>query len=149
MIDRVDQDDSGHIVVMDYKSSKSTFYRNHPAWIKNKEFQLLFYLKAVESGWTKLSKTIVDGAFYYFIKNWERDTGISKASSPGNLFELEDGHKNNIGDEAYTALMDEFEKVILDYQSNMASGIYQANPKDPKECPKCEWKSLCRAPHLN
>lgn len=95
-IDRVDKNDKGECVVIDYKFSKSGDHRQSGSWIENDEVQLMLYAMALEAGLIKKDKEnntdphfvkhSVLGAIYFFVNPLKRDTGFLMKGHSGDLF---------------------------------------------------------------
>lgn len=146
-IDRIDEDHSGRKVVIDYKITAGS-YQHSTSWIEKNELQLGFYMLALEEGWiADIPASEVVGAFYFILKNMNRDKGLKVIEAAGTLFTM-DGKKNDLTLEAKTALLLEVKKVIGEAIRDIQSGRIDPEPLKPEDCPQCSWRKLCRAPHL-
>lgn len=146
-VDRIDKDDQGHGVILDYKSSDMS-HRNFGSWIKNNSFQLALYSIILESGFTELEIDQVIGAFYFSAKTLQRDKGFRVGEKCGVLF----GEKRNrsaLSEESKQSLFLEINGIIADSVDKMLDGRFPAEPEDISICGKCPWDNICRAPHLN
>ncbi len=151
-IDRVDQNAKGQYVVLDYKTSGGDL-RNHNSWFENNELQLLFYSYCIENGLTELPPGPVVGAFYFTMNEIRREKGFrdisSLSESSGRLFdEAPRGGSHltrNELDELYKKLREKIGEAV----GQMKNGNFVPNPRDFKICEECNWRTLCRAPHLN
>lgn len=148
-IDRVDQDQSGHLAIMDYKSSMSSVAQ-FGSWLKKNQIQLLLYAMAVENGLTSLEPRPVVAALYYSVRPLNRDYGFLVEGVEQGLYEIPDKRKRNrISPEEKERLFAEGENLVRTAVGQMLEGRFEPNPRDKKDCLDCQWSALCRAPHLN
>jgi hypothetical protein len=147
-IDRVDGSSTGQYVVIDYKSSTSGL-TNYDRWLESAQYQLLLYTHAIESGWTSLPKGKVVGAVYYDIKALERELGFLHRHHDGQLFTVPTRGAVLLDDETLSKLRQDFLFHLEKATSAIRTGIFPTNPMDPLlDCDVCDWRTLCRAPHL-
>lgn len=146
-IDRLDINAEGQAVLIDYKSS--TAGKAGPrSWLANNDLQLLFYIWALRSGGVSDFRGEIVGAFYYDLKKFDRSKGLHLRQESTLLASLV--RKNaGISPEELEEFMLEFEKKIDQTLFRMNQGCYQPEPEDQKDCQKCRWNQICRAPHLN
>lgn len=146
-IDRLDTNDQGQAVVIDYKSSAAG--KTGPkSWLVNNELQMLFYIWALRAGAVAGLGGEVLGAFYYDLKKLDRSKGFQLREESTILPAL--ARKNSgTSREELEALMSEFQGQIDHTLVRMRQGNYRPEPEDEKECLKCRWSQICRAPHLN
>lgn len=148
-IDRVDADEFGNLVILDYKSSISSASQ-YGQWIQKNQIQLLLYAMAIEGGLTNLGKKPVLGAFYYSMRPLNRDQGFKVECADQGLYDLDDKRKKNrISFEEKENLFSQGRGLIQKVISQIHSGEYEPHPRDPKDCTNCRWSQICRAPHLN
>ncbi len=147
-IDRVDRNDRGQVVVVDYKS-QDKFQTNYRSWLDNDQLQLGLYSMAFEKGLTKKDPAEVIGAFYYSAKTLAREKGFRMEEHVGSLFSENKRNRSHINKEAKQELFDHLNEKIGKVVQAMKQGFFSAEPKDQKTCPTCAWKKLCRAKHLN
>lgn len=144
-VDRVDIDSEGHAVLIDYKFS-SQAKSNYGSWVTKRELQLALYAMALEKGLLGTPLEVV-GAIYYSIKDLNREKGFL-LSGETSLFDLNTRKRNHGNqtdkDELFKHIQETTKKIL----SDMRDGIYFAKPSDTKECDRCKWGELCRAPHL-
>ncbi|MEZ0391756.1 MAG: PD-(D/E)XK nuclease family protein [Pseudobdellovibrionaceae bacterium] len=147
-IDRLDHDQQGRLVLIDYKLTAGD-YKNHSKWIENNQLQLALYMLALEEGVIpELEAQDVVGAFYYVLKNMNRDRGLKVEEGAGSLFHL-DKKKNRINEAKKMELLQTVKAVVQEVVFKIKSGDFNANPLEPEKCGECNWKNLCKAPHLN
>jgi CRISPR/Cas system-associated exonuclease Cas4 (RecB family) len=147
-IDRIDRDDLGNLVVIDYKGTPGD-HKNFNNWLEKNQIQLALYMLAIESNAiSDFSSQEVIGAFYYILKTMNRDKGLKLEEKAGTLFDL-DRKKNRISLDKKTQLLKDVMIYVLETVDAIANGIIDPVPLDPKDCATCHWRSLCRAPHLN
>jgi RecB family exonuclease len=146
-IDRIDSDGSGHLVLLDYKSSAGSLTASS-SWIKNHELQLLFYMFAVEKSLVEDIQGEVLGLFYYLFKTFDRK-GFRIEDQAGILYpasKRKDKFGNVDGKEKY---LSEFSQILMGTLEKIREGACAPVPSDTKICASCEWRRQCRAPHLN
>ncbi len=147
-IDRIDRDQQGHLAVIDYKVSPGD-HKNYTSWLKNNQIQLGLYMLAIESqALPQFPHNEVVGAFYYVLKNMNRDKGLKVKEMAGSLFEL-DRKKNALSLEEKKKLLSDIAQYVAETVQFISEGKIDPLPLDPKDCVTCQWRSLCRAPHLN
>lgn len=146
-IDRVDGDDSNHLVIIDYKSSTGGISA-HGSWLKNQELQLLFYMWVIEKGLIEELGGEVIGLFYYVFRNFERK-GFKIEDLAGGLYPASKRKDKNATFEAKEKYLTEFSQILMSTLDRIKKGESHARPSDFKTCIACEWRRQCRAPHLN
>lgn len=146
-IDRVDTDESGHLVVVDYKSSSGGISA-HASWLKNRELQLLFYMWTLEKNLVEDIQGEVIGLFYFVFRNFERK-GFKIEDLAGSLYPASKRKDKNATYEAKERYLAEFSSLLMGTLDRIKAGECQAKPADFKTCTTCEWRRQCRAPHLN
>jgi ATP-dependent helicase/nuclease subunit B len=154
-IDRVDRDDQRNLVIYDYKSSQTSTH-NHKAWIKKNKIQLLLYAMAVEGGLAEFGSHPVQAALYYSARPLNRDRGFKTEDVPQNLYDVSNKRQQSrISPGARDELFAGARELVATALAGIRSGQFQPRPRDEARChgtngkPKCKWRSLCRAPHLN
>lgn len=146
-IDRIDTDDSGHLVVVDYKSSSGGISA-HGSWLKNRELQLLFYMWTLEKNLVEEIQGEVIGLFYFVFRNFERK-GFKIEDLAGSLYPASKRKDKNANYEAKERYLTEFSSLLMGTLDRIKAGECRAKPADFKTCTSCEWRRQCRAPHLN
>jgi len=145
-IDRIDSDDSNHLVVIDYKSSLQTKH-TLGRWISERNLQLLLYAWVIEKEWIPEIKGSVSGLFYLSVKNFQRK-GFRDNDSIINLYPPVGQNKKANTAEAKHDLLNQFDQIFTEAALQIQAGDFKPLPMDKKSCPHCEYKKLCRAPHL-
>ena len=143
--DRFDLINDNSFVLFDYKSAKSAGTHMAKSWLKYNEYQLLIYSLCIEQAYGYKSL----GALYYFYKNYEHHVGYileqdfeyKKSLSLKKNSVITEVDLLNVKTDFLNELKNLFERLEL---SN-----FKTSPVDEKECQTCDWRKLCRAPHLN
>jgi ATP-dependent helicase/nuclease subunit B len=146
-IDRVDISEKNELVVIDYKLTGNQLKGAHQ-WIENGSLQMLFYIYALENGWAKGIEGEVVAAFYFVIKNFSRETGFELDQEIPGFFKNTKKRNQKFSVEKKIGLISEFEGVVKSLTGRLQSGEMNPQPADEKLCDKCDWRRLCRAPHL-
>jgi RecB family exonuclease len=147
-IDRIDEDQQSRLVLIDYKLSPGD-YKNHSKWLEKNQLQLALYMLALEEDVIAgLETKEVIGAFYYVLKNMDRNRGLKVDQAAGTLFDL-DKKANRISEEKKAELLQAVKGIIQDVIGKIQEGRFNPAPLEPEKCGECSWKNLCRAPHLN
>ncbi len=158
-IDRVDQMGDGRLILIDYKNRASA--QNFPSWTKNNFWQPLVYAYAVEKGWIKgwddpsaippeSSASKLAGIFIYDVKDRSKGTGLRLREGNSDIFDFgthaaHKGQSREDLDRAFSLL----EATIDTVNHRLATGAFLPEPADvKKECERCNWRTSCRAPHL-
>jgi RecB family exonuclease len=148
-IDRVDIDESGNVVIYDYKSSAASAAQ-FGSWLKNNKIQLLLYAMAIEQGLGEIGAHPVLAALYYVARPLGKDSGFKIEEIPQGLYDATDKRKRNRVTEAVRVeLFNEAKERILLAVKGIREGRFAPQPREHKKCIDCKWSSLCRAPHLN
>lgn len=129
-------------VIYDYKRSKSSQTSYGVNWIKEKEYQLLLYLEALSTQF----QLDDHAAYYFFYKNMNIGVGLSKE----NFEEVIHAPKNKsvVSKEEYLEIRIQFKKYMSEVISQLAIKNMTARPFRKEICADCEWREICRAPHL-
>jgi len=146
-IDRIDMDGSSHYAVVDYKRSGKPSHLTGA--LERGEFQLWLYSWIVEEGKTDLNAGEVEGAFYYSLKDMERKKGFRLKDALGELFSLEEKSRNLLSREEKQKHYTKLKGLIAEIIQKMHNGDFNPEPKDKKDCVQCDWRTVCRAPHLS
>lgn len=144
-IDRVDKDDRGNYVIIDYKSSAAQA-RHFRSWVSNDSLQLALYSQALESGCTKLEPGAVEAALYYVAKDLRRDKGFVLE---GESHLVESSRHNKLNESQKNELFKQVNELVFETVQGIERGCISPQPKNVKTCESCRWKWICRAPHLN
>lgn len=145
-IDRYDKHrEKQYLVIYDYKSS-SAQTKNYGVWLENKQIQLLLYIMCLELYQTQAE--MVKGALYYQTKELKYNKGLIKKDIAIADFGFNSRNKCLIEDEVLENLKSEFMKIVKDSIEMIQRGEFKALPFDTEICTNCNWRTLCRAPHL-
>lgn len=147
-IDRVDVDQKEFAcVIVDYKFDSSSKF-NHNKWLEENELQLVLYSMAVEKG--ALGKQLdVLGAVYYGFKKIDREKGFLTLEADGYMYNVSPQRAHKITHEQKLELYTRAQEAVKTTLQSMKAGDYNPNPSDVTLCKTCNWRNLCRAPHLN
>ena len=150
-IDRMDTFDDHSAIIYDYKRSKTAETNYGINWIDKKEYQMLFYIMAVDFSFSQTHFLQDKGAFYFYYKKFLIHEGVIDESSLNNInieAALAPTKTARITSEAYQNLKLDFKNIIDDIENKIHSGIFSPIPYKTDICSKCDWNTLCRAPHL-
>lgn len=146
-MDRVDRDTQGRYALIDYKASLGG--RNWKSWLDGHEIQLALYSMLLEEGLGGLDSGRVVAANYYVIKKSDRRKGFHLKDDTSELYSSQDRHMNFILEEDKQELFLKLREKINQAVKAILSGKLNPQPEDLSLCPACNWRRLCRAPHLN
>jgi len=147
-IDRVDVDSAGRYALIDYKASAANV-RNWASWLQAHDLQMPLYAMLLESGLTAHPASPVAAANFYVVKDRERRKGYHVKEESAELYSLEDKHRNWITPEQKQQLFLELREQIQGALQRMMQGDFNPRPETTRTCETCNWRTLCRAPHLN
>ncbi len=109
---------------------------------------MLFYIHALENGWAKGIEGNVVAAFYFVVKNFSRETGFEIDQEVPGFFKNTKKRNQKLSEEKKKELLNNFENLVQSLTERLQNGEITPIPTDEKFCIKCEWRRLCRAPHL-
>ncbi len=157
--DRVDVNSRRQAVLIDYKD-RSSQLTNIKSWKAQGQFQLALYSQALKAGLAQLDekdenginrKLKIDdviGAFYYSLRNLNRNRGFGKSDSEAGGFLPLDLQKNALTtSEALETHFAELGAEIGQALEKLKQGDFTPYPRDgkiEKICMECAWKRLCR-----
>ncbi len=147
-IDRVDTDDQGHAVVIDYKSSKGVNVVHHGKWLEKNVLQLLLYAMAVENGLSPAGPLEVIGALYFVVRDLTREHGFMLQEYNGLLFDTRSRMAHGMSADQKRELFDKAREKLRGVYSEIKKGVMHPHAFDESDCRVCQWRSVCRAPHL-
>lgn len=142
-IDRIDSDGKS-LVLLDYKSS-SYKTNSWSKWLSENELQLAIYTWVLEEF---LFQQDVVAAFYYVLKNMDRSTGFKLKDIDCQLYDVQ-RKKSQISKEEKAQLMSSLKSLIEQSLQQIKQGNFTPDPSDSEICNDCQWRKLCRAPHLS
>ena len=148
-IDRIDLI-SSQILIIDYKASdKSSKVISHWAGSGSSlpDCQMPLYLQAVSAGLADAPKKQISGAVYLSYKNFQSKGFILKDSEFKRLNTI--SKRSEYDEEKKNKILEKVNSIIQKYILLIQEGRFPANPLNKKDCPKCYWRTICRAPHLN
>lgn len=147
-IDRIDVDQKEQsCVVVDYKFDSSSKF-NHNKWIDENELQLALYAMAIEKG--ALNKNFeVLGAVYYGFKKIDREKGFLVQEADGYMYSVGNRKSHKITLDKKVELYGKAQELVKLTLMGMKAGDYNPKPTEVSICKKCNWRNLCRAPHLS
>lgn len=148
-IDRLDGDGKTRAVVIDYKSGMTARSLNDR--IENdRDFQMVLYALAIEQGGSlEIAAKEVVAAVYYYFQSLDREQGLRVTEKATGLVPIADRKRSNVSEEHKK---DNFKNLATEIQTvtgKLKLGEFPPKPHDPVVCHDCEWRKLCRAPHLN
>lgn len=148
VIDRIDTDHLGNIVVYDYKN-KTKDFPGPKGLINSPDLQIWIYVWLIEKkkALPNLPGSVV-AAFYYNTQTMEREKGFRLKDADQHLYELKDRRHDKMTFEERDSYLGLVEKKVLDAISGIQSQEFNPKPADEKDCSFCSWKFLCHAPHL-
>ena len=132
-------------VLFDYKSSKNAGTHMAESWLKYNEYQLLLYSLCVEKAYGYKAL----GALYYFYKNYEHNVGYVLEKDFDYKKSLTLKKNTLISEEDLSVVKTDFLNHLKILFDRLAQNDFKTSPVDEKECQTCDWRKLCRAPHLN
>lgn len=148
VVDRVDEDSQGRVVLYDYKLSAGQLAQGS-SWLEKNQLQLLLYAAAIEQGLSSLERRSVVGAFYVSLSPPDRTKGL-RLIDGGEEFYLTSGRgRNMIDSKELSELYARVGEKMNDVCSGLKQGMFIPRPNDLRICGECRWKVTCRAPHTN
>jgi len=156
-------------VVIDYKSSTpAASFKN---WVRDKHWQLLVYVLALEGGLIELENLQVReadaatsdvktrrpppgtkfravGAYYHDGKSMKRSGGLRLEDEASDLFDFTQNSRTKQRREELDQALGELRAEILRVAEILRDGkFFPLREADPA-CDHCGWRTACRAPHL-
>ena len=144
-IDRIDSNNQFYQII-DYKSSLPTG-SSAPYWETQENFQMAFYIQALEFGLTDLPPLSVKSALYLNYKNFNSQ-GLA-IKEPAYIQLLGSPKKRSlISEEKKKSILQNVNRKTNTFILNIHKGKFQTQPKTKNLCIKCRWRNICRASHL-
>lgn len=145
-LDRIDTHKTKkYSIVYDYKSSTYQV-SNFGSWITDQQFQMLLYMMALELEFKDESS--IKGALYYQYKTFDLKKGLIEEDVGVSDFAFTKRNKSLINEQKKTELKEKFVIAITDVLKRLSANEFGVTPTDLEICKKCDWRKLCRAPHL-
>lgn len=145
-IDRVDTHKTKkYSVIYDYKSSGYQV-SNYNTWLSEHQYQMLLYIIAAQLCFQ--NDAPIAGALYYQFKNFDIKKGLIAEDIAISDFGLSKRNKSLIADDKLLDLKHEFIKNISEVLKSLSEFNFSNAPQDFETCKNCDWRKLCRAPHL-
>ncbi|MFP5518520.1 MAG: PD-(D/E)XK nuclease family protein [Bdellovibrionia bacterium] len=144
-IDRVDSD-GNYLAIIDYKSSVASA-PPVTSWIKQRKLQMLLYLWAFEANEDLSAGQEVVALFYYIFKNFSLK-GYQANEVAGTLFgpPKKKSKENTLAHKI--DLLADFKKLLDEAMIRIQVGDFAPKPLKEETCKTCQWRQICRAPHL-
>lgn len=148
-VDRIDKDKEGRLGVIDYKTTKGSIL-TLPSWAKDGQFQMPLYTVALEQGLSaEVAPAPVVAASYIFLKEKKRGSGFILNDVPHEVgAPSSKSSKENVTKEKQLEYFNEIFNQIKSVLEGISRGHFPPLPRDFKICDKCNWRTVCRAPHL-
>ncbi len=145
-IDRIDGVNGQALALLDYKTSSSSA-QSVDKWVRDNKLQMGFYSWVVDQSFVEsLSGKVLAGTFFG-LKNLDRQRGFQTSEGSGILFE--EASPKDFSRAQVEDLWKEIIQTVEQATLRIIEGEYQPAPRDEGFCDRCEWRGLCRAPHLN
>tara|TARA_B100001248_G_scaffold240180_1_gene205952 strand:+ start:7868 stop:10477 length:2610 start_codon:yes stop_codon:yes gene_type:complete len=141
-IDRMDEDQGQRIILIDYKSGTS--YKNANSWLKEGSIQLAIYSLFVQD----VMKKNVVGGIYFSLKSLDRETGFMQLALDNSLSPSKSRKSFYISEQEQQDILDQVRGVLKQSLEGIQRGEFMPKPLKEDFCDKCNWRDLCRAPHL-
>jgi ATP-dependent helicase/nuclease subunit B len=147
-VDRIETDGEGHFAIVDYKSSAVA--GSIDKLIEQGKLQLFLYALALEAGGVEnLEAGEVLAAVYFDTKKMDRRAGFRCVDNSKNLLSVEDSKQNRLSAEKKISVLESAKARIGEMVTLISEQQFDPKPRDNKDCNTCDWRGLCRAPHLN
>lgn len=150
-IDRIDKDDSGHLAVYDYKTSKPSDFKSFEKWPESFQIQMPLYALGLECGLSEqYPQASVVMASYIFLRDGARGSGyVLQGIQHGYDGAVSSARsKQNVSLETKEAVFSQLKVQLKDMIRDIENGVFAPVPLDKLDCPTCHWRKMCRAPHL-
>ncbi len=150
-IDRIDSDGTSYMV-LDYKGTLSG--KNiAPNWSNKKEYQMAIYIQALEKGLVgDMPALPVKVALFLSYKDFTYK-GLVVHTAVQDLDKAFGGLSKKTKSlvsqqQKYDILQDTCQQINTTI-FQIQEGDFTPSPQEFKTCDKCQWRKICRAPHLN
>lgn len=150
-IDRIDtHKQKKYAVVYDYKSSAFQV-SNYGSWLADLQFQMMLYMLALEVTDATVMPTEVNpvkAALYYQYKSFDLTKGIVDQELAISDFGLTKRNKSLIDADELQSFKEQFVMKLSEVLKQLDQYVFNTVPADAETCQMCDWRKLCRAPHL-
>lgn len=147
-IDRVEKGPRGEWAIVDYKSSITPVAAK--SWIENNKLQLLLYRWALENKaiaeFGAGESVNVIAALYWNLRKMDRTKGL-RIRGVGEDW-LGPTSRSALSVEDDRALRGSVDELLKDTKEVLRQGDWSPKPRQVKLCEECDWRTMCRAPHL-
>jgi hypothetical protein len=90
----------------------------------------------------------IKGTLYYQYKNFDLSQGLLDENVALEDMGLSRRNKSLIDPESRQALLEGFTELLADCLGQLRNQTFRVEPYDRKICDHCDWRKICRAPHL-
>lgn len=147
-VDRIDEAEGESYLIIDYKSGASSI-KSFSKALTEGALQLPIYTMAFDKSFNTQSseaKNVISSQFYN-LKNFKRDQGFLLKDSDGIYFKV-GSKKYGYTQSEKNNFLNQIQEEIIKKVDKLKSGLIEPDPIDPQLCTHCNWRTLCRAPHL-
>ncbi len=110
---------------------------------------MALYAMLLEAGLAGHEAAPVACANYFVVRESDRRKGFHVKDVTAELYSADDKHRNWIESEQKDRMFEELRVAIQTTLRGILNGEFNPAPENVKDCERCSWRSLCRAPHLN
>ncbi|MCX7977674.1 MAG: PD-(D/E)XK nuclease family protein [Bdellovibrionaceae bacterium] len=146
-VDRIEGLGQDYFLVLDYKNKRGSHLQAARKWLSLDSFQLYFYIQAVEKGAIADLSGQCLGAVYLFLSDRCRSVGLQILPEIEGKWET--AKSSAMTKEEKENLFSQVSSQIAELSQKILRGEMAPSPKEESICEKCEWRKLCRAPHLH
>jgi RecB family exonuclease len=146
-IDRIESDGEGHYAIVDYKSSAVS--GSLDKLLEQGKLQLFLYALALEAGGIEsLPAGEVIASVYFDTKKMDRRDGYRCTEESHQLIDVADAKKNRVSLAQKQELLKRAQARIAEMVELILNEQFAPVPAETSTCKTCDWRGLCRAPHL-
>jgi ATP-dependent helicase/nuclease subunit B len=148
-MDRIDTDQNGNYLIIDYKFKLSSQHTNIGTWFSKGSFQLAMYALLLEDIKPFEDFQSVIGGLYFSLKPIQRKKGFLLKNHTNLYNSMSGGRTLFIDEEQKQNYFSQLREIIKNVITRIEDGNFQATPLNQKDCDTCHWRNTCRASHLN